>query len=78
MTFKVYFIRIQLNFPYKIAIKISEILIYFQTKSKFDEISTWSLFKYPHKQIWVKKLRKVPDMHRRGLELIFVATKSKI
>jgi hypothetical protein len=33
----------------------------------------------PHTlKITHKKLRKVPDMHRRGLELIFVATKSKI
>jgi hypothetical protein len=40
----------------KIAAKISKILIYFQTKEKFDGNSTWSSFKYKNKQIHVKKL----------------------
>ncbi len=40
-----------LNFPYKIAAKISKIANYFQTKNKFDENSTWSSFKCQNTQI---------------------------
>jgi hypothetical protein len=43
-------IRGTLNFPYKIAVKISKIANYFQAKNKFDENSTWSSFKYQIKQ----------------------------
>jgi hypothetical protein len=39
-------IRDRLNFPYKIAIKISKFLIYFQTKNNFDIIQL--LFKMGH------------------------------
>jgi hypothetical protein len=35
-----------LNFSYKIAVKISKILIFIQTKDNFDENSTWRTFKY--------------------------------
>jgi hypothetical protein len=45
-----------LIFPYKIAVKISKIANYFQTKNKFDENSTWSTLKYQNKQIQVKKI----------------------
>ncbi len=45
----------QLNFPYKIAAKISKIANYFQAKNKFDENSTWSSFKYQIKQFQFKK-----------------------
>jgi hypothetical protein len=48
-------IRDQLNFPYKIAAKISNILIYFQTKNKFDENSTFNSIKYQIKEIQFKK-----------------------
>jgi hypothetical protein len=44
-----------LNFPYKIAVKISKIANYFQTKNKFDENSTWSSSKYQIKQIYSSK-----------------------
>jgi hypothetical protein len=43
------------NFPYKIAVKISKIANYFQTKNNFDENSTWRTLKYQNKQIKVKK-----------------------
>ncbi len=45
----------RLNFPYKIAVKISKIANYFQTKNNFDENSTWRTLKYQNKQIQVKK-----------------------
>ncbi len=47
--------RDQLNFPYKIAVKISKIANYFQTKNNFDENSTWRTLKYQNKLIQVKK-----------------------
>jgi hypothetical protein len=49
-------IRDQLNFPYKIAVKISKIANYFQIKTQFDENSTWCTFKYQNKQIQVIKI----------------------
>jgi hypothetical protein len=45
-----------LNFPYKIAVKISKIANYFQAKNNFDENSTWRTLKYQSQQIQVKKL----------------------
>jgi hypothetical protein len=60
-------IRHRLDFPYKIAVKISKFLIYFQTKDKFDENSTFSSFKYPNKQIHVKKTLFIEN--RKVLEL---------
>jgi hypothetical protein len=47
----------QLNFPYKIAAKISKIANYFQTKNKFDENSTLSSFKCQNTQIQFKKFQ---------------------
>jgi hypothetical protein len=49
-------IRDRLIFPYKIAVKISKIANYFQTKNKFDKNSTWCTFKYQNKQIQAKKI----------------------
>jgi hypothetical protein len=43
------------SYSHKIAVKISKIANYFQTKNKFDENSTWCTFKYQNKQIQVKK-----------------------
>jgi hypothetical protein len=49
--------RDTLNFPYKIAVKISKIANYFQTKNKFDENSTWRTLKYQNQQIQNKKVK---------------------
>jgi hypothetical protein len=49
-------IRGTLNFPYKIAVKISKIANYFQAKNKFDENSTFNSFKYEIKQISAQKV----------------------
>jgi hypothetical protein len=45
----------QLNFPYKIAAKISKIANYSQAQNKFDENSTWSSFKCQNTQIQFKR-----------------------
>ncbi len=47
----------QLNFPYKIAAKISKIANYFQAKNNFDENSTWRTLKYPNHEIQNKKVK---------------------
>jgi hypothetical protein len=51
-------IRDRVIFPYKIADEISKNLIFFRTKDKFGENSTWRTFKYPNHEIQNKKTEK--------------------
>jgi hypothetical protein len=64
--FVFFIIRDRLIFPYKIAVKISKIANYFQTKNKFDENSTWSTLKYQNKQIQVKKFEPLSKIGKLG------------
>ncbi len=58
--------RETLNFPYKIAVKISKLANYFQTKNNFDENSTWRNLKYQNQKIQAKKFQYFSKIGKLG------------